>query len=296
MSDPAILVTDIKKSYPRRGGPGRELILAGVSMRAEVGKITVLMGQSGCGKSTLFRILTGEEVQDEGQVTMLGNIVDAKDRRSFEEVKRRFGILFQHGALFQSMTVGQNIAFPIIEHWPQFAPDTVSEIVDIKLRQVRLDPAIYREKLPGSLSGGERKRVGLARALALDPKLVLYDEPSAGLDPIVSRQIDSLIKGLVRVFRMSSLVVTHELESAFAIADHMVLLKRAEKEYRDDWQGTIVYEEGTPDDLMNSTRPYTVDFLGEFSNHGICTVDSCLTVQEKDFKTCSTCGKAATKG
>ena len=283
----ALRLEQIIKSFANPTSNQKDLVLNCVSFAARCEEVTVLMGQSGCGKSTLFRILIGEEVPDSGYVKILGKDVSPPNHRNMSEVKRRFGILFQYGALFNSMSVGDNIAFPILEHQPQLHGNIVNIMVETKLRQVELPPEIYKNKMPATLSGGERKRVGLARALALDPELIFYDEPSAGLDPIVSRTIDQLIKDMVRVLKIASVVVTHELDSAFAIADRMVLLKRAVKEHGDDWQGTIVYEQGTPQQLRRSRQPYTVEFLGEFSDNVICR--HCRTIQEKTLTLCRHC-------
>lgn len=183
MAKPAIVLEEIRKSYPdaRTGKPN--LVLNDISFRADLGAVTVVMGQSGSGKSTLFQVLIGERRPDSGKISILGHQLDPTDPRSFDAVKTSFGILFQHGALFNAMTVHENIIFPIIEHRPQLSRDTVDEMAWIKLRQVRLNPDIFSLKKPPKLSGGERKRVALARALALDPKLVFYDEPSADSIP-----------------------------------------------------------------------------------------------------------------
>lgn len=284
----SIVIQEVEKSYifgyPRQ----KLLVLNKISFLAYEGEVTVLMGQSGCGKSTLFRILIGEETVDSGYVEILKQ--DVSSVRKMEEVKKKFGILFQHSALFNSMTAGDNIAFSILEHQPQLHPRIVDIMVETKLRQVELEPAIFKQKMPSLLSGGEKKRVGIARALALDPMLIFYDEPSAGLDPIVSRTIDKLIQDLVRVLGISTLVVTHELDSAFAIADRMILLKRSVPEHGDDWEGTIVYDCGTPAELRNSPKPYTVEFLGIHSNYSLCA--KCRTVQDKNLTHCAHCASS----
>ncbi|NUM35554.1 MAG: ATP-binding cassette domain-containing protein [Candidatus Brocadiae bacterium] len=287
MKKAAVMLKEVEKSFFNRRT--KKIVLNRISFCAFQGEVTVLMGQSGCGKSTLFRILIGEEVPDSGSISILEQDVSPPHYKNIENAKKQFGILFQYGALFNSMNVGDNIAFPILEHQPQLHENIVNIMVETKLNQVEMQPEIYKEKMPSTLSGGERKRVALARALALDPKLIFCDEPSAGLDPIVSRTIDKLIQDLVRVLGIAALVVTHELDSAFSIADRMILLKRAVPEHQDKWEGAIVYEEGSPEELRNSKKPYTVEFLGEYSYYSLCPF--CKAVQKKGYSTCYQCQK-----
>ena len=204
-------------------------VLSGASFDVLRGETLVIMGGSGCGKSTLLNCLIGELVPDEGRILYRTRDCDEPrditrlDEAGMNELRRRFGILFQSGALFNSMTVAENVALPLAEH-SYVDPAIIDIVVTMKLQQVRMLP--HRDKMPAQLSGGQKKRAGLARATALDPEILFYDEPSAGLDPVTSAAIDELIMDLSRKLHVTSVVVTHEMDSAFRIADRMVMLDR----------------------------------------------------------------------
>ena len=203
-------------------------VLNGVTLDVMRGETLVIMGGSGCGKSTLLNCLIGEIEPNEGAILYklptIGevNLVEA-DEPERDGLRKRFGILFQSGALFSSLTVAENVALPLREH-SHVEKDIIDIVVAMKLQQVRMLP--HRDKYPSQLSGGQKKRAGLARATALDPQILFYDEPSAGLDPVTSSAIDELISGLSRKLHVTSVVVTHEMDSAFHIADRMVMLQQ----------------------------------------------------------------------
>jgi len=183
----------------------------------------VIMGGSGSGKSTILRHLIGTYIPDSGHVKIFGEDLAKLDEHGMNKIRRQFGILFQSGALFNSMSVADNVALSLREH-TDLDPDIIEFIVKIKLEQVGLREAA--DKFPSQISGGMKKRAGLARALALDPKLLFYDEPSAGLDPVTSATIDQLILDLAKKAGATSVVVTHEMDSAFVIADRMAMLDK----------------------------------------------------------------------
>ena len=202
---------------------GEQTVLNGIDLEVYPGETMVIMGGSGCGKSTLLRIMIGSIKPTAGKVMVLGENLAELNERLLDELRKRIGILFQSGALFNSMTVGENVALPLREH-TKLHPDVIDLQVTIKLNQVSLLQA--RDKMPAQISGGMKKRAGLARALAMDPQILFYDEPSAGLDPVTSSQIDELIIKLCKGLGVTSVVVTHEMDSAFRIADRMCMLNR----------------------------------------------------------------------
>lgn len=238
---PMISVRDLRVSYS-----GRE-ILHGITFDVQPGETLVILGGSGSGKSTLLRTLVGLETPTSGEVWIHGRNLNAISAAERDELRKRMGMSFQGGALFGSMTVGENVALPLREH-TKLEESTMEIMVRLKLDQVGLSG--FANYLPSQLSGGMKKRAAVARALAMDPEILFFDEPSAGLDPIIAAGIDQLILELKRAFRMTIIVVTHELASAFLIADRMVLINKGE-----------VVALGTVQDLRNSTHPKVRQFL-----------------------------------
>ncbi len=223
--EPVIRCREIVKVF------GGQTVLSGVNLDVYPGETVVIMGGSGSGKSTLLRTMIGSHKPEDGSIELFGQCICDLDEDGLNEVRKKFGILFQSGALFNSMTIAENVALPLREH-----TDLDDEIIDIQVK-IKLELVGLREdanKYPAQISGGMKKRAGLARALALDPKILFYDEPSAGLDPVTSAQIDQLIIALSQQLGVTSVVVTHEMDSAFAIADRMAMLDRGKMLFIDE--------------------------------------------------------------
>lgn len=226
---------------------GERCILTGVDLEIYKGETFVIMGGSGCGKSTFLRHLTGALMPDLGKVYLLGKDLTQLDESRMDEVRKKIGMCFQSSALFDSMTVGENISLPLREH-TKLDESVINIVVKMKLELVGLRG--FEDLMPSQLSGGMKKRVGLARAIVMDPQIVFYDEPTAGLDPIVGGVIDKLILDLSKKLSITSIVVTHDMNSVFRIADRIAML----------YQGKVV-EVGTAEEIRNTKNELVRQFI-----------------------------------
>lgn len=226
---------------------GEREILHGINFDVKRGETLVILGGSGSGKSTLLRSLVGLERPSSGEIWLRGKNLAAVSGQEMDEIRKKIGMSFQGGALFGSMTVGENVALPLREH-TKLEDSTIEIILRLKLDQVGLSG--FENYMPSQLSGGMKKRAAVARALAMDPEILFFDEPSAGLDPIIAAGVDQLILELKKAFHMTIIVVTHELASAFLIADRMVLIDK----------GNIVAI-GSVEEMRSSTHPRVRQFL-----------------------------------
>lgn len=241
MSHPLVEIKNVYKRF------GHLVVLDGVSTTVQRGESLVIIGGSGTGKSVLLKHVVGLLRPDRGEVWFDGHRIDDQPEKKLFEIRRRVGFLFQMGALFDSLTVGENIAFPIFEHTHK-SRDEVAEIVKHRLAMVGL-PGLEK-KMPGDLSGGQKKRVALARAIALEPDIILYDEPTTGLDPIRADVINELIIKLKHELHCATLVVTHDMTSAFKVADRIVMLH----------EGHVLVD-APPDEIRNSDNPIVKRFV-----------------------------------
>lgn len=227
---------------------GERKILDNISLDIRRSETVVILGGSGSGKSTLLRHMVGLSVPTSGKIVIDGHDITSISEDEFNEIRRKIGMAFQGSALFNSMTIADNVALPLVEH-TKLEASTIQIMTRIKLEQVGLSG--FEDFFPSELSGGMKKRAGIARALAMDPEILLFDEPSAGLDPIVAAGLDELILKLKQAFQMTIIVVTHELESAFLIADRIVLLDK----------GKLIAN-GCAEEIRASTHPRVRQFLG----------------------------------
>jgi len=236
-----IEIINVYKSF------GDNQVLKGASLSIEKGETMVIIGRSGCGKSVLLKHIIGLLKPDSGRVIVDGHNVSKSEDKELNELRLGFGMLFQGAALFDSLTVGENVGFNLIEH-----TDLSKEIVNSKVRNcLSLVGLSGIEKLmPAELSGGMRKRVGLARAICMDPQIVLYDEPTTGVDPIMGDAINDLIRDLHDKLKITSVAVTHDMSSAYKIADRIAML----------YEGKII-EIGTPDQIKNTKNPIVKQFI-----------------------------------
>jgi len=241
-SAPFVAVENLRKSF------GSHTVLNGISLSVGRGETLAVLGRSGTGKSVLLRLIIGLEKPDSGSICIHGRNIAGLALDQMGEIRKKMGFLFQHAALYDSLTVAENVAFPLVHHRAEMSRSERTNRVRELLAEVGMEGDL--DKMPSDISGGMQKRVGLARALALEPEILLLDEPTAGLDPISSGEIDDLILKLQRERRMASIVVTHDLHSARTIANRLALLD----------QGNVVIK-GKYEDLDQSKIEFVKEFL-----------------------------------
>jgi phospholipid/cholesterol/gamma-HCH transport system ATP-binding protein len=239
---PVVAVEKLWKAF------GSHKVLSGISLSVDRGETLAVLGRSGTGKSVLLRLIIGLETPDSGSICIKGQNIAGLALDQMGEIRKNMGFLFQNAALYDSLTVAENVAFPLVHHRRDMSKSERGDRVKQLLAEVGMEGDL--EKMPSDISGGMQKRVGLARALALGPEILLLDEPTAGLDPISSGEIDDLILKLQREHKMASIVVTHDLHSAKTIADRLALLD----------QGNVVIE-GVFEDLQQSNIAFVQKFL-----------------------------------
>jgi phospholipid/cholesterol/gamma-HCH transport system ATP-binding protein len=241
MEPAPVVVKGLSKSF------GPQEVLKGIDFTVNKGEILAVLGRSGTGKSVLLKLLIGLEKADAGSISIRGQEIDDLPVDQLNEIRKKVGFLFQEGALYDSLTITENVEFPLLRH-TKLADGERSEKVRALLVSVGLDKDL--DKMPSEISGGMRKRVGLARALALDPEIIMFDEPTAGLDPITAAEIGGLIQKLRKERSVTSILVTHDMHAAHHFSDRIVMLK----------DGTILVT-GTFEDLARSKDPFVVQFL-----------------------------------
>jgi phospholipid/cholesterol/gamma-HCH transport system ATP-binding protein len=239
---PVVVVDKLYKSF------GRQKVLSGISLAVSRGETLAVLGRSGSGKSVLLRLIIGLEKPDSGSVRIHGEDIAGLAQDQIGQIRKKMGFLFQHAALYDSLTVAGNVAFPLEHYRREMSSSEQGERVKQLLAEVGMEGDL--EKMPSDISGGMQKRVGLARALALEPEILLLDEPTAGLDPISSGEIGELILKLQREHQMASIVVTHDLHIAQAVADRLALLN----------EGNVAIE-GSFEDLQQSDIGFVKEFL-----------------------------------
>ncbi|MCL1967266.1 MAG: ABC transporter ATP-binding protein [Fibromonadales bacterium] len=241
--DVMIKLRSLRKSF------GKQDVLLNVNLDIRRGETMVIIGQSGGGKSVILKHMIGLLQPDGGEVSVDNVTISTPKFFDTHTIRRKMGMLFQMGALFDSMDTGENIAFALREHHPELTERQIQDSVTEKLKLINLVPE-FRTKMPNELSGGMKKRVALARAIALSPEILLYDEPTTGLDPITSDVINDLILDMQSKLGVTSVVVTHDMASAFKVADRIAML----------YKGRII-EVGTVDEIKNTTNPFVKQFI-----------------------------------
>jgi len=240
---PSIQVNHLRKTF------GQQTVLDGVDLKVGRGETVMVLGRSGTGKSVLLKLIIGLQKPDDGSVEVYGDEITGLALDELNQIRKKMGFLFQHAALYDSLTVEENVAFPLRRHAHLSDAERKDRVREL-LSRVGMEKDL--QKMPADISGGMRKRVGLARALALDPEIMLLDEPTAGLDPITAGEIIELIQGLQQEHQVSSIVVTHDMRSVKTLADRVALLH----------EGNIVAE-GTLKELQQSDAPLVSEFLQE---------------------------------
>src|SRR5512147_2375020 len=241
MAEPMIEITNLHKGF------GSQQVLRGVNLAVEKGESMTVIGGSGSGKSVLMKHIIGLLFPDKGEVKVAGQVLHNLDDHQLNELRKKFGMLFQMAALFDSLTVWENVGFGLKQH-TKLSDREIRAIATEKLALVGLKNV--EDKMPVDLSGGMRKRVGLARAIAMDAEIILYDEPTTGLDPITADSINDLIVDLKKKLGVTSVAITHDMQSAYKISDRIAMLYKGE-----------ILETGTPDQIRNTTNPIVRQFI-----------------------------------